>query len=214
MKKIKVFISYRRDDGAGYAGRIYDSLKNDFQVFFDTNEINIGEDFKAKISSEIKESSVLLSIIDKNYIQEFENRLDKDDYVLFELESALKYEVPIIPILVNNSQMPSVHSLPNSIRSLSAINGFDIRHEKFDNDSSHLRDDIHKIYGHSKLKKRIFHCCAIIAFMLMLFIVKEPIKSFLEDRNISEQSIDNTFSFFNSSNNSNEITITIGKDDE
>lgn len=203
MKKIKVFISYRRETGAGYAGRIYDVLKNDFEVFFDTDKINIGEDFKAKINSEIQESSVLLSIIDKNYIQDFENRLNKDDYVLFELESALKYEVPIIPVLVNNAKMPSAKSLPNAIRSLSAIHGFDIRHEKFDDDSSRLRNDIHKIYGYSKLKKRVFHCCIIIAFILTLFIFKEPIKSFFGDRNISGQVIDTGFSFFNNSTNIN-----------
>jgi len=43
-----IFISYRRDDTAPYAGRIYDRLTAHFgagQVFMDIDHIEPGEDF-------------------------------------------------------------------------------------------------------------------------------------------------------------------------
>ncbi len=44
----KIFISYRRDDSAGHAGRLYDRLVDRFgqgQVFMDVDAIRPGLDF-------------------------------------------------------------------------------------------------------------------------------------------------------------------------
>ena len=43
----KIFLSYRRDDSSGYAGRLYDRLRTHFgseQVFMDVDAIEAGAD--------------------------------------------------------------------------------------------------------------------------------------------------------------------------
>jgi hypothetical protein len=45
---MKVFISYRREDSAGHAGRLYDSLQSHFgadNVFMDLSDIDSGTNF-------------------------------------------------------------------------------------------------------------------------------------------------------------------------
>ena len=62
----KVFISYRRDDTAAAAGRVYDRLSQLLKrpnVFFDVSAIGGGEDFVSRIESEISESHVALVFI-------------------------------------------------------------------------------------------------------------------------------------------------------
>jgi hypothetical protein len=48
MPLAKVFISYRRDDSAGHAGRVHDWLAHEFGanlVFMDVDSIPLGSDF-------------------------------------------------------------------------------------------------------------------------------------------------------------------------
>jgi hypothetical protein len=52
----RVFISYRREDTASAAGRVYDRLSrllSKANVFFDVSAIGGGEDFVQRIASEI-----------------------------------------------------------------------------------------------------------------------------------------------------------------
>ena len=52
MSQKRIFISYRRSDSAGYAGRLYDYLKNYFgdeRIFFDVDTIKPGTNFEQKL---------------------------------------------------------------------------------------------------------------------------------------------------------------------
>ena len=53
MDAMKVFVSYRRDDSAGYAGRLFDDLSarlGSRNVFLDINTIEPGDDFRQVIA--------------------------------------------------------------------------------------------------------------------------------------------------------------------
>lgn len=204
LKSIKIFISYRRGSGAGYAGRIYENLKDDFDVFFDISGIAIGEEFKEKIEKEIRGATLILSILDDNSVKEFEKRKEGQDFVLFELEYAHKNSIPIIPILMNGTVMPNTEALPKALNFLPNLNAFDIRHIKFSDDVDSLKRKIHEEFGHSKLKRKLFICCSFILIALSFFMFSDNIKNFLSDRNIS-QSISNFLSI--GSNNSVNMTV-------
>ena len=63
---LRIFISYRRQDSALMTGRIYDRLENVFggnRVFRDIDDINAGEDFRAKLAKEIDSCDILLVMI-------------------------------------------------------------------------------------------------------------------------------------------------------
>ena len=61
-----IFISYRRADSEGLAGRIYDRLVEHFgedRVFLDVTNISVGEDFVDALGQAISSCEVVLVII-------------------------------------------------------------------------------------------------------------------------------------------------------
>ena len=60
------FISYRREDSAGYAGRLYDRLSTHFgaeHVFMDIDTLEPGVDFVEVIEDAISKCDILVVII-------------------------------------------------------------------------------------------------------------------------------------------------------
>ena len=141
-----VFISYRRDESAGYAGRIADSFVEHFgedKVFRDLDSLEPGLDFAEAIERAIESSEVLLAVIGKNWLTATDTagrkRLENpDDYVRTEISTALKRNIRVIPLLVQDADMPSASELPDDLAPLSRRNAFEIH------DSS-WRDDIRRL---------------------------------------------------------------------
>jgi hypothetical protein len=85
----RVFISYRRDDSAAYAGRLYDRLTAHFgegQVFMDIDQIEPGEDFVEAIQRTVSACETAVILIGKGWLNaadsEGKRRLDDpDDFV-------------------------------------------------------------------------------------------------------------------------------------
>jgi hypothetical protein len=51
---------------------------------------------------------------------------DLSDYVRIEIESALKRDIPVVPVLVEEAKMPGANELPESIRDLAFRNAAEI----------------------------------------------------------------------------------------
>jgi formylglycine-generating enzyme required for sulfatase activity len=142
----KVFISYRRDESAGHAGRIHDRLEREFGrdlLFMDVDAIPLGTDFVDKIRAEVVKCDVLLAIIGPNWIdvrdESGRRRLDNvNDFVRIEIAAALKQDTPIIPILLEGTRMPRPGELPYALRDLTLRNGLDVRHASFHADMDKL----------------------------------------------------------------------------
>src|SRR5262245_40169787 len=67
-----IFISYRREDSAGHAGRIYDRLTERFgseRVYRDIDAIEAGEDFVAAIRRTLADADVLLALIGPRWLR-------------------------------------------------------------------------------------------------------------------------------------------------
>ena len=120
-----IFISYRRDDTEGEAGRLFDDLTREFgsnSVFMDVAGIRPGVDFVQAIEQNVADCGVLLAIIGPVWATitsaSGQRRLDDpNDFVALEIASALKREVPVIPVLVHGAKMPSQDQLPESLKS-------------------------------------------------------------------------------------------------
>lgn len=72
MPKQSIFISYRRQDTAAYAGRIYDRLSakyGEHNVFMDIDRIEPGQDFVDAINHSVAEAGVLLVLIGREWIK-------------------------------------------------------------------------------------------------------------------------------------------------
>jgi TIR domain len=142
----KVFISYRRDDSAGHAGRVHDRLEREFGrdlLFMDVDSVPLGVNFATVLSEEVAKCDVLLAVIGPNWLNARDDdgsrRLDNPhDFVRIEIGAALQRSIPVIPILLDGAKVPKADELPKELEELSLRNGLDIRHASFHNDVDRL----------------------------------------------------------------------------
>jgi len=135
----KIFINYRRGDDPGNTGRLFDQLEDVIprdQLFIDVDSIPPGRDFVRVLEEQVAQCDVLLAIIGKNWIdardEQGVRRLDNpDDFVRIEIESALKQDKLVIPVLVHEGRMPRADELPDTLRPLSRRNAVRLSHERF-----------------------------------------------------------------------------------
>ena len=109
-----LFVSYRRDDAQGYAGRVYDWLAVRFgpeSVFKDVDSIRAGEDFATVIEATIARCDAVLAVIGPRWL-EGERLNDPDDWVRLELSKGLELGIRVVPVLVQGAAMPPAESLP------------------------------------------------------------------------------------------------------
>ena len=126
-----VFISYRRDDQAGFAGRLADALASTFgadNVFRDIEDIHPGEDFVVAIEKQLAAVDVMLVVIGPAWLTVSRNgvrRLDEpDDFVRREIEAGLRSGKAVLPVLVGGATMPAENDLPRSIAALARRQSF------------------------------------------------------------------------------------------
>jgi formylglycine-generating enzyme required for sulfatase activity len=126
----RIFICYRREDSGPAAGRIYDRLEGHFergQVFMDVDDIPLGVDFWDWLDRQIRQCDLVLVVIGRHWLTaedaDGQRRLDAPrDFVRTEIEIALKRDIPLIPVLLDDAQMPDEAALPASIAPLAYRN--------------------------------------------------------------------------------------------
>jgi hypothetical protein len=131
----KFFISYRRDDSADVTGRIYDRLTAAFgedHVFKDVDSIPLGFDFREHLDRAVSKCDIVLVVIGSHWsggsADTGRQRLEEPtDLVRIEIESALRRNIPVIPVLVRGATMPHESALPESLRSLVYRNAIAVR---------------------------------------------------------------------------------------
>jgi hypothetical protein len=149
----RVFISYRRQESSGPAGRLYDRLAarfGDDRVFMDVDTIALGVDFAEVISQAVSSCEVLLAVIGPRWLaatdEDGRRRLDDpDDLVRLEIAAALERDIRVIPVLVEGAQMPRRQQLPEALVGLARRNALSVRHESFRADADRLLAEIDRI---------------------------------------------------------------------
>jgi ankyrin repeat protein len=145
-----IFISYRREDTAGNAGRIYDRLVDRFgpeRVYRDVDSGQPGEDFVETIRNTVKGSDVLLALIGPNWLKATDEsggwRLaSEDDLVRVEIATALERGIRIIPVLLHGAKMPGAGNLPSALSKLAHRNAVEVRDTHFEQDVSQLLEHL------------------------------------------------------------------------
>jgi TIR domain len=130
----RIAISYRREDSGWITGRIFDRLKNHYEnaksavsgrtstVFLDYDATPVGVDFRDYIRRAFDNCDVLLAIIGPKWMGDDQaggTRLSRDDdWVRIEIETALKKNIPVIPVLIDRTPLPSKEALPEAVRDI------------------------------------------------------------------------------------------------
>ena len=139
-----VFISYRRGETSGQARALHELLSQRFgagRVFMDVDSIAPGADFVEKIEEAIHSSGVALVLIGRDWLSRGTHQHlldDPSDFVRLETDTALRLGVPVIPILVERAQMPSLEELPESLRPLARRNALELENTRWEFDVGRL----------------------------------------------------------------------------
>lgn len=141
----QIFISYRREDSAGYARALHEALAQTYgheRVFIDVDDIAAGQRFAEVIGHALGRSAVLLVLIGPRWTGPREGataRLhDAQDFVRREVEAGLHQGLHVVPVLLDGTPLPSPAALPASLRPLLERHALTLRSQDFKADLAQL----------------------------------------------------------------------------
>lgn len=143
-----MFISYRRSD-TGAAGRqLAEAVAHRFgadHVFFDTRSIDVGADWRGEIDRRVRDADVVLAVIGPHWVARAQERAswtaldsDEEDVLRSEIEAAFESRALVLPVLVDDAQMPPRERLPRSFRPVAALQAVALRHSSWERDVDEL----------------------------------------------------------------------------
>jgi hypothetical protein len=153
MRQIKegvprgVFISYRRSDSSGYAGRLSDELERHYGykvAFHDIDSIDAGEDFVVSLQKALETARVCIVLIGDDWLSETlpdgTRRLDDPaDFVRREVEMALaNNHMLVLPVLVEGARMPAESQLPATLGKLARLQAVELSESRWSYDLQQL----------------------------------------------------------------------------
>jgi hypothetical protein len=150
----KIFFSNRREDSSHQVGRIFDRFAAHFgkeQLFKDVDSMPFGLDFRRVLSEKVAECDVLLALIGNAWLTAAEptggrRLVDPGDYVRVEIESALRRNIPVVPVLVGRAPVPQAGDLPEGLRELAFRHGLQVRPDPdFHHDMERLINGINDV---------------------------------------------------------------------
>ena len=138
---MRVFISYRRDDSSGHAGRLADALTQRLgpkSVFQDVATIDVGRDFTDAIERALEDCEAVLVVIGPEWLGGAPSALprlhDRDDFVRLELATALALDVRVVPVLVGGAELPLASDLPDDVKALAGRQAMVLRDDAWHRD--------------------------------------------------------------------------------
>ncbi len=157
----RIFINYRREDAEGYAIILQDRLAKHFgekQLFMDVDNIEPGADFMKAIEKSLSCCEVILVLIGARWLDAKDEagnrRLDNsNDLLRIEIETALKSNARVIPVLLHGTVMPTADNLPDSLAPLTRLHAIEISSSRRDYDIERLITTLEKIPGLSPVNQ-------------------------------------------------------------
>ena len=152
----KVFISYRHDDSAPYAGRIHDRVADALGRENLVKDVDsFGLDFAEAIRAAVSSCDVLLAIIGPDWLT-ISGRVhswlnDPDDSVRIEIETAFACNVRVVPVLVDGAELPAREDLPESLQPLLQRRALRLSHDEFNLETQNLLDDLARLSDRARL---------------------------------------------------------------
>jgi tetratricopeptide (TPR) repeat protein len=121
-----VFINYRGEDSHSYGALLYRDLTDHFGedlVFLDAESIPAGADFANELLTRVRAARVLLAVIGRHWLTVTDptgrRRIDDPaDWIRRELAEAFAAGVRVIPVLIDQAELPPAAELPVDIAAL------------------------------------------------------------------------------------------------
>jgi hypothetical protein len=154
-----IFLSYRRADAGGWAGRLVDSLHRALprtDIFMDVDNIPPGVPFAEFIAREVGRCDALLVLIGPHWSapENLHRLAQEEDFVRLEIAAALKRDIRVIPTRVGDAPLPQKDELPEAIRGLLARQDFVVSDRSWDDDCKRLAQHLKALSGHPDERRR------------------------------------------------------------
>ena len=177
-----VFLSYRRTDTGGEAGRLADTFQHRIGgslVFRDVEDIPLGVEFDSMLDKELAAAKIVLVLIGPTWLAELQQRLRQTDidYLRVEVATALAKGKRVIPVLLKGAALPAVQALPEDLGSLSKHQAITLRDESWNQDVDRLIDAIGRPYHWNIVALR-----AVVALPAIVVAVKLLVPLLPDDR--------------------------------
>src|SRR5215467_6047604 len=146
QQRLRVFISYRRDDTWAAAQLLYDRLAKSFgseNIFLDDRNLQPGMNWLQEIKTHRDSCGVLLALIGPRWMSIMKMREQEareqaslgepaEDYVRFELEYALKRNsgIHVIPVLLGEGVPFAAEGLARSLQPVTKIEAEQVREKR------------------------------------------------------------------------------------
>ena len=147
---MQVFISYRRTDAQSASRQLAEALKLRFgqeNVFLDTRDIATGAEWRSDTLGRVQAADVVLAIIGPHWAEAADDRSRRsvleraeEDLVRMEIETAFTHGAIVIPVLVDDAEMPARETLPRPFRPLADVQAQTLHHTSWDRDVEALAE--------------------------------------------------------------------------
>lgn len=142
----RIFINYRREDTEAAANWLHERLSavlGEDNVFIDTDDIPAGIDFVEHLRRQIESCDVFLAMIGRRWATLTDEAgrvrlIDEHDFVRREIRAALSRDIPVIPVLVEGTPIPTEMQLPADLLPLRRRQSVELRSREFRADVERL----------------------------------------------------------------------------
>lgn len=141
---MRVFISYRRSDAPSASRQLAEALRLRLgaeEVFLDTADVAAGTEWRSDAVRRVREADVVLAVIGPHWARAAEERAHRskldasaEDVVRLEIETAFSHGRTVIPVLVDEAQMPPREALPRPFRPLADVQAQMLHHTSWERD--------------------------------------------------------------------------------
>lgn len=134
-----VFVNYRVQDQPGYATLVHQALAGHLgtsEVFLASRSIRLGDDFVDEVFDALSRCRVLVAVIGSSWRSLLGD--PRSDWVQRELTDAFSRGIRVIPVLIEDAEVPAEADLPDGIAALARCQHLRLRHYTIENDLAHL----------------------------------------------------------------------------
>jgi O-acetyl-ADP-ribose deacetylase (regulator of RNase III) len=144
-----VFVNYRVQDQPGYATLVHQALAQQLgagEVFLASRSIRLGDDFVDQVFDTLSRCRVMIAVIGKSW----QSLLGEpaQDWVQREIGDAFSRGIRVIPVLIEDAEVPAEAELPEGIRALARCQHLRLRHYTIANDMAHLVQELRNLLPH------------------------------------------------------------------
>lgn len=152
----KIVLSYRREDSRTMTSWLHEKLVERYgkdNVFRDIDSIQPTENFRKRIGRALKDCDFVVAVIGPGWCgptADGQSRINNNnDWVRVEIETALQLDIPLLPVLVEDAEMPNPEELPPSLHEITEINALPIASggSRFYEDLDRLFTTIDRVLG-------------------------------------------------------------------